>query len=325
MDLKDFNISQEDLVKDDLYGYTLPKNNSCKVVGQHGKSRSNKYYYVKCNTCAADPELYGDGIFRIVKTNLMSGRVPCGCSGKHVRSEAQILLMVERSLASTGQIFKGWIGEFTGTDSRCVIECPDHGQYNSAQVSSFARLNNGCRQCFYERLKIDEEEWTEAFMSSGSFKAGTRFWRSDNKNASGWKTNFFIECGACKEVYERTSSALKEGNVPCSCGPNKQNFAYINLLSDGSVPIAIKFGISSKPDVRLAQQNIQCIFDMTEFAHWKFDETTKCREAETLCKNLLQTKVLSREEMPDGWTETTYISNIDKIIEIYESLGGVRG
>ena len=28
--------------------------------------------------------------------------------------------------------------------------------------------------------------------------------------------------------------------------------------------------------------------------------------------------------MPDGWTETTYPYNIDKIIEIYEKHGGVR-
>lgn len=325
MKLVDFDITAEDLIEDDLYEYKLPKNNACKVIGQFGKYRSNRYYYVFCETCAEDPELYGDGIFRSVRTNLMSGRVPCGCGGRYEKNEQQVLTIVGRHLEKHGLVFKGWSGGFIGGDSKCLINCPIHGDYISSRVSTFTRLDNKCRGCFYESLKLSEEEWSSVFLSSGSFKEGTRFWRSENKNTSGWKTNFFIECGECKEVYERTSSALKEGNVPCSCGPNKQDFAYINLISDGRTPVALKFGISSKPTFRFLQQKVQCVFDMTEFASWKFPEITKCREAESLCKKILQTKVLSKEEMPDGWTETTYISNLDKIIEIYESYGGVRG
>ena len=42
------------------------------------------------------------------------------------------------------------------------------------------------------------------------------------------------------------------------------------------------------------------------------------------CRRELDCGVLSKEEFPDGYTETTWVYNLDKIVEIYERNGGVK-
>ena len=51
-----------------------------EVVGWSGKSWSAKFYILKCNKCSQDSELFGEGYFRSVKSVLVKGQVPCGCS-----------------------------------------------------------------------------------------------------------------------------------------------------------------------------------------------------------------------------------------------------
>lgn len=47
-------------------------------------------------------------------------------------------------------------------------------------------------------------------------------------------------------------------------------------------------------------------------------------QAERECKEQLECGVVLKRDMPDGWTETTYVYNLEKIVEIYERNGGVK-
>lgn len=42
------------------------------------------------------------------------------------------------------------------------------------------------------------------------------------------------------------------------------------------------------------------------------------------CKDMLKCKLFSKSEVSDGYTETTSLENIEKIVQIYESNGGIR-
>lgn len=46
--------------------------------------------------------------------------------------------------------------------------------------------------------------------------------------------------------------------------------------------------------------------------------------AEAECKRELVCRILSKTEMPDGWTETTYCHNIEAIEAIYIKYGGTK-
>jgi hypothetical protein len=43
-----------------------------------------------------------------------------------------------------------------------------------------------------------------------------------------------------------------------------------------------------------------------------------------VCKKELETGIIPKQELPDGYTETTYIYNLDKIKQIYMEYGGVE-
>lgn len=119
------------------------------------------------------------------------------------------------------------------------------------------------------------------------------------------------------------SSNIKLGYRLCACERPRQRFAYINIISDQENILAIKYGIATNPEDRLKKQACKSIYSLRNFGVWEFPDYQSCRNAETFCKrNFPQS--LDREEMPDGFSETTYPYNIDKIINIYESHGGHR-
>lgn len=60
------------------------------------------------------------------------------------------------------------------------------------------------------------------------------------------------------------------------------------------------------------------------FATWEFPDVSSCKKAEKEVKLSIQTAVIDKELMRDGWTETCWPHEIDKIIKIYEDFGGIR-
>jgi hypothetical protein len=66
------------------------------------------------------------------------------------------------------------------------------------------------------------------------------------------------------------------------------------------------------------------MYELTNYGVWTYPTVRQCRDAEITCKRNLETGVLSKLEMPDGYTETTFPSNIDRVIDIFEENGGVR-
>ncbi|MNT74154.1 hypothetical protein D3C72_2129460 [compost metagenome] len=57
---------------------------------------------------------------------------------------------------------------------------------------------------------------------------------------------------------------------------------------------------------------------------WKFTNAESCRSAEKECKRSIDRKYLSKDILPDGYTETTCVQNKDLIISIYEKHGAVK-
>lgn len=85
-----------------------------------------------------------------------------------------------------------------------------------------------------------------------------------------------------------------------------------------------KFGIANMSSERIRRQNQLSIYDIINYGIWTYPTVKACRDAERYCLNNLTTKVITKEEMPDGYTETTFPSNIDLVISIFEEHGGVR-
>lgn len=108
------------------------------------------------------------------------------------------------------------------------------------------------------------------------------------------------------------------------CSNKPQHECYINWIIDSkNTIVAVKFGITSNSKRRIKQQNVKSVYEIKLFRVYKFPDTMSCKQAERQCKQTLQTGVITKEDVSDGYTETTCHSNLLKIIQIYEENGGV--
>lgn len=124
-------------------------------------------------------------------------------------------------------------------------------------------------------------------------------------------------------VSDAHAGSLQSGSKPCDCSQQNQKYAYINIIKDKGVTVALKFGVTNKTtSARKKQQDRNCIYDVIEYCIYKFDNKRDCLLAEKQCLQQLDCGIISKEEMPDGWTETTWAYNLENITAIYEENKG---
>lgn len=131
---------------------------------------------------------------------------------------------------------------------------------------------------------------------------------------------------SCPEHGIRTVNwqSLMQGHGCPGCAGQNQRQAYINTVFDGSSPVAYKLGISRDSDMRLKDQNRLNKLQMARVTLYEFPSPQLCRGAEATCKKDLECGIVSKQDMPDGWTETVALTDYDKVVSIYERFGGVR-
>ena len=273
--------------------------------------------------------MFGEGYFKATKSDLTSGCLPCGCSRISKWTKDQHEIICRRKAEKFGLEFISFIGEFKGAKTKCLLSCPIHGKYELGKISYLVNRDyRGCPGCksltTSTRLTKPDEVMIESFMKTGVFHEETKFWRSDRINSSGYKSYWNLFCPVCLEEAEAYTGSLQNGCVPCACKSTKQTRAYITGIYDSSTIIAVKFGVARSPERRLKEQSLHTIYDLKPLGTWEFPKESACLVAERECKTRLPCAILPREEIRDGYTETSYVSSIDAIISIYEEFGGVR-
>lgn len=284
------------------------------------------FCYLRCKVCLSDPELYGDAVFKVNKSNLLKGTIPCGCSKSPVLSGEQKKILAERKAKSLGYNFIGWVSHYSGARTLCILRCKEHGDWTTTQLNNLLSKSTGCPGCkdskSGERSRISDDLHIQEFLSTGCFQKDTIFKRSKRLNSQGNAIFWFIDCPVCKTVTEATVSSLKAGHTSCDCGIASQKEAYLSLVIDDGKYKAVKFGIATNSKVRNRTQNRKSIYKIELHKVWKFEKSLDCKASERECKKLLSCGILTKQEMKDGWTETTYPYNIEIIESIFQKYGG---
>lgn len=298
------------------------------VVGWSGRNGwSVKYYIVKCSKCTQDSELFGEGYFKSLKDNLLRGKVPCGCSKRPLWSKEQFVIRCYRKSNELGYSFLGFVGEWKGQKTKIRMLCVKHGEWNSGTIHSLVGDEAGCLGCAIDvvseaRTKPDDIMVT-SFISTGGFADGTKFWRTDRKDSQGYKPYWGVDCPECGGKGETRGSNLQKGCRPCACSMHRQQEAYINWITDNhDMAIAIKFGVANNSRRRVGQQNAKSPYNIKQHSVYMFPDIASCKKAERECLQELECGVLLKRDFPDGYTETTWVYNLEKIIQIYERNGG---
>lgn len=301
-----------------------------EVVGWSGRGNSHaKYYILKCNNCSQDVELFGEGYFKSAKSALKRGSSPCGCSKKPEWSKEQYSIICSRKTTERGYTFLGFEGGWNGHRTLIKQSCEKHGEWSSTTISMLLDRGYGCKHCqaesSRERNTKPEKEMIASFFASGAFHPDTKFWRSDKKDSRGTKLFWYMDCPECGEVGESQRSNLQQGKRPCACSHMRQQECYINwLIDDDNTTVAIKFGIANNSKRRIKRQNRHSVYTLKQHSVYEFPDVDSCKKAERECKQTLECGIVLKRDMSDGYTETTWVYNLDKIIEIYERNGGVK-
>ncbi len=299
-----------------------------EVVGWSGKNWSAKYYILKCNKCSQDSELFGEGLFRSLKSGLVKGALPCGCSKKPEWSQEQYAVRCTRKAKELGYTFLDFDGEWKGKNTKIKTCCEKHGEWSSGNIHNLINKGYGCPGCkadgVAEAKTKPDDVMIASFHKSKAFHPDTKFWRSERLTGRGWKSYWYMSCPECGEVGESMSSDLQLGQRPCACNMHRQQECYINWVVDNKEnAVAIKFGIANNSKQRIKNQDRQSAYEVRQYQVYSFPSVQQCKQAERECKKELETGVVLKRDMPDGWTETTWAYNIGKVKSIYERNGGV--
>lgn len=306
------------------------KDQQLKLIGWSGRDKYQiKLYVAECSICKNDPELFGDGVFRTRKSHIKSGKVPCGCSVKPEWSKLQWEVLCVRNALKISVEFIGFSEQWLASRTKINLRCLKHGEWGSGTILSL-HSGSGCPKCRTDATKISntkpDEVMISSFMKTGGFSVGTKFWRSDRKDSRGIRSYWFMDCPDCGDVIESYCGCLSIGQRGCGCNRNNQKSAYINLLSDpdsGQV-IALKFGVTNKSNLRVKQQNHLSTYNISNHCTYIFTSAKLCKKAEKECKQELECGIVLKRDMQDGYTETTWTYNLEKIIGIYERNGGIK-
>jgi len=302
--------------------------NQLKVLGYCGSdSFGHRYLICKCAICEEDPELFGKGLFKITYNNIALGNMPCGCSVRKNWNLEQQIVRVNRACQAKGYSFIGFAEPFHGDKTRLELNCKDHGSWTTTTINKLFQ-NRGCPKCATVnnglKKRIPDTDVLNSFFATESFPSGTLFTRSERKTNQGVQSYWNVYCPVCRTTNEAWVGNLQKGSMPCECGKNRQKEAYVNIIFDNSLPIALKFGVSRNSILRLYSINHNSIHQIENIAIYEFNSISDARKAEIECKYSFTCGIIPKTEMRDGYSETTGLENLESILSIYEKFGGKR-
>lgn len=316
-----------------LSGVTFGAEGQLTVIGWCGRNRGAKYYILRCSKCSQDTELFGEGLSRSVKSNLIKGKIPCGCSKVPKWTQEQFYTLCTRKAAALGYTFLGFTGGWGGVYGKIRLTCENHGEWDSGNIGNLINNGVGCPGCRIDASRKasrevntkPDEVMVASFLAYGSFHPDTYFCRSERLDSRGYKVYWHMFCPECGETGESTGGNLRKGKRPCACSPMRQQECYINwIIDDHNNAVGIKFGVANNSKRRIKNQNRLSVYEVRQHSVYTFPDVSSCKAAERACKEELETGIVLKRDMQDGYSETTWAYNLAKVKAIYERFGGVQ-
>lgn len=138
---------------------TFGEEGQLQVVGWSGRTHRQKQYILRCSVCEEQSELFGGGLFKATKSQIVNNAViPCGCSN-HVRWNAtQFKILSTRQAKFLGYEFMGFDGRWKGANTKVKMLCKDHGLWDSCSIYKLMK-GIGCPSCGNQRQQQSYINW----------------------------------------------------------------------------------------------------------------------------------------------------------------------
>lgn len=285
-----------------------------EVVGvfEHTKGKPAKFK-VTCTECSKDKELFPDGYFVSTKSNLVKDKKPCGCSKKSEWFHWQYLILARRA-AKDRFIVHSFAEEFKGAKTKLNLECLKDGHKWSASIDNVINNGRGCPKCSNKYRPTEQEALQKCIdicKETGYEPIG---FIDGYKGAH--KTRFEYNCKTHGKQNVCYDKFVNSGNRCNGCAitgysTNKQGTFYVYQWTKGGHSF-IKFGITNQKEIaRIKQQKRETEYKYKKVWSATFEDGSIPLYIENYIKNSgIEMGVMSKEEFPYGFTETTNISNL---------------
>ena len=269
-------------------------------------------------------------------------RILCHTKVPVICNLCETTLLVEmNSHVNSGNGCRRCSGKYQWTTSERIAQAHKvHGDkydYSSwpISVSSKTRLTTFCKMC--------EESWQHTVNNHVNHKSGcpkctsnyqptlterikqARKLHGSKYDYSLWpedltaKAKVLTICNCCSNDWEHDlDKHINVGQGCPVCSGKNQDVFYINDVAG----IALKFGITNNYEQRIATHNRLNPLKMKCLKLFRFTSARDCKECEASIKKV-SVPVLSKVDLPEGFTETIAYSKIDWLVARVEQCGGI--
>lgn len=219
--------------------------------------------------------------------------------------------------------FLGWVTEYTGVYSKCQLKCLNDGNIWEVNVHNLINNHRRCHKCFVLKHTHTEASRAEQ-IEKICLKRNLQFkgFVGEYRNAT---TKLLITCVLCNSTWSPSINNFINNETSCpSCSqhgfnPSKPGSFYIQeLVWEGTK--YIKFGISHNVASRIKQQKRLSKCEHTLLYEFR-NSGDIIQQIESKVKESVDTKALSKEVLPDGYTETCSFVHLETILDIVNNTG----
>jgi hypothetical protein len=266
---------------------------------------------VMCNDCHTETFSSPSDIF--------FGRLPCKCGHGYYRNPERRLERLKEKVALTNFIVDYDSLKPLKTALDLVpIKCGDCGFCWEPVLNSIICGTTGCQRCAgLERYS--EEYYIDKINSIDNLKfiskVGAKLGRQEK---------VVVECTECKSQFTPLVGNLFQGKGCSVCAnygynPSTQGFLYILSIRQDDGVLGYKFGITNSPEGRVKRIQRRCSYDVRPVFILTFPDGKEAASIESSVKRLFG-NYFTKDEMPDGFTETVGVGQVKDLINYIHSL-----
>lgn len=297
---------------EDFIGWKSP-DGKLEVIDIIEKSK-NTTFKVTCTECSKDTELFPDGYFVSTKSNLVKGKKPCGCLEQPKWKSWQYLILARRAGEKKNFIVHGFAEEFKNQNTKLNLECLKDGHTWRCTIDTIInKSTTGCPLCGNKKIgsKLRHSQYkVDSDCKEICQTEGYKFLGFIGKYTN-WLSVLEYEC-PYHGVHEVTYNNFIRGKrCPCCASygynPSKSGSFYVARWQHKDKKF-IKFGITNREVLtRIEEQSDKTAFEYELVFSASFTDGSiplRIEKEIKACPEIIKTYI-SKEEFPDGFTETT--------------------
>ena len=264
--------------------------------------------------------------FYPIINSFQAGKRCSRCANNYALSKEEYIERLKPIFIKENIIFNGFIGEWKGVKTSLNLICERAHNFTTT-ITNFQH-GSRCPECKAIKLRelklLPEEEYIERLKPT--FEKENIVFNGFIGEWNGSKTKLNLIC--CEgHGFTPTIAKFQTGRRCPKCSKSgyssvKHGTLYIQKLINGRSFVGVKFGVTNlTTEKRMKQQRSKSKFDHEIFYELTLQDGQKILELENRIKEAMKgkTSYISKEDMPDGYTETVAPSELSTIMYIVKS------